>query len=167
LCLLPASASDTAAAHVADSDGVLRKPLDVNAVRWHVHQLLGAAALPDDPLRWSRHVNNVFAYVSQHYHEPLRVDAVARAIGISLGHLVHLFPAETCTSVRTCVMRIRCEVAKHALTWTDDKLDVVAERAGFCDASHLSRVFRLYARKRPGAFRRQVRDRQGREVATA
>jgi AraC-like DNA-binding protein len=81
------------------------------------------------------------------------VDTVAGAIGVSSGHLAHLFPAELRMTVKQYVTRVRIEVAKQLLYDRAQTLERIAERVGFSDASHLSRVFRRYVGYRPGTFR--------------
>ncbi|TMH89125.1 MAG: helix-turn-helix domain-containing protein [Betaproteobacteria bacterium] len=50
---------------------------------------------------------------------------------------------------------VRVEIIKRLLAETDDKLDIIAEQLGFCDAPHLSRVFRRICGCPPGEYRRQ------------
>src|SRR5262249_20147086 len=71
----------------------------------------------------------------------------------SSGHLVHLFPTQIGCAAGEFVMRVRLEAAKILLQSTEEKLEVIAERPGFCDASHLSRMFRGCLGLRPHAFR--------------
>jgi AraC-like DNA-binding protein len=47
-------------------------------------------------------------------------------------------------------------VAKQLLYERGYTLDPIAEKVGFSDASHLSRVFLRYAGYRPGTYRRYL-----------
>lgn len=154
ICLLPPNAPDPLVVRAVDSDAIIRMPLDVNAIVAHAARLFDGAILRRRPL--ARHVNNTLAYISEHYPERLRVSEMAVSLGVSSGHLVHLFPMQIGCAVSEFVMRVRLEVVKALLTSTEEKLDVIAERAGFCDASHLSRMFRLCLGLRPRAFRRDL-----------
>jgi AraC-like DNA-binding protein len=62
-------------------------------------------------------------------------------------------------SVKEYALRLKVELAKRLLLSSHSTLEELAERCGFCDASHLSRVFRQYAGCGPGEFR-QRRDMQ-------
>jgi two-component system response regulator YesN len=84
------------------------------------------------------------------------VNTIAGAIGISSGHLAHLFPAELRMTVKEYVTKVRIAVAKQLLYDRTHTLDRIAEKVGFGDAAHLSRVFRRYVGYRPGTFRRDI-----------
>jgi AraC-like DNA-binding protein len=94
----------------------------------------------------SPYVVKALSYISTHYGEALQVITVAEAIGVSVGHLVHLFPVELRMTGQEYVMKVRIKVAKQLLSERRCTLDHIAEKVGFSDASHLSRVFLRYAR---------------------
>jgi len=85
----------------------------------------------------------------------LTVQGIARAVGLSSAQLAYLFRRETGMSVKEYATRVRVEIIKRLLAETDDKLDIIAEQLGFCDAPHLSRVFRRICGCPPGEYRRQ------------
>ena len=108
------------------------------------------------PPVFSPYVVKALSYLSTHYAEALRVNIVAEAIGVSAGHLAHLFPAEIQVTVKEFVTKVRIEVAKQLLSDRGYTLEHIAEKVGFSDASHLSRVFQRFAGDRPGAYRRRI-----------
>jgi transcriptional regulator GlxA family with amidase domain len=55
---------------------------------------------------------------------------------------------------RQFVARTRVTLARDYLTHPRCTLETVAELVGFCDAPHLSRVFRRELGQSPGQFRR-------------
>lgn len=110
-----------------------------------------------------RHVARAIDYLSRHYAAHVTVETVAAAIGVSASHLAHRFALETGTTTRQYLTKIRVGVAKRLLTETEEKLDTIADAAGFCDASHLTRVFREHVGCPPGTYRRL---RAGRAVAS-
>lgn len=143
-------------------NGFFRKPIRVNALLSRLGALLsadgrGGSALPV----LSPPVASVIEYVAQHYRDRLTVDLLARAGSVSASHLAFLFSAEIGTSVKDYVTIVRIEIAKHTLRATSEKLDQIAERTGFCDASHLYRAFRRHAGRSPGGYRRAVRETGG------
>jgi CheY-like chemotaxis protein/AraC-like DNA-binding protein len=79
-------------------------------------------------------------HIINHYRGRLTVPDVAEGAGISASHLAHLFPAQVGMTLHTFVFKLRVEIAKRLLSTTNDKLAVIAELAGFSDASHLSRA---------------------------
>lgn len=111
-----------------------------------------------EPDLWRGHmsvpVGRGLAFLARHYRRALTLDEISSAVCLSPSRLAHLFRAETGKSPKNYLARMRVEVAKRALLEGDEKLDTVAERLGFCDAPHLSRVFRQYVGIWPGDFRR-------------
>jgi DNA-binding NtrC family response regulator len=128
-------------------DSLLRELLNVLSIR---HRMVGPAPA------FSPYVLRALSYLSTHYAEALQVKMVAEAIGISAGHLAHLFPAEIQVTVKEFVTKIRIEVAKQLLYDRGYTLEYVAEKVGFSDASHLSRVFQRFTGDRPGTYRRRI-----------
>jgi AraC family transcriptional regulator len=98
-------------------------------------------------------------YLYEHYHERgVTVERVAEAIGVSSSHLAHLFPEFAGLSVKQYLTRMRVAMARRLLLSTDLSLEVIAERCGFCDAPHLSRVFHRSVGLWPGAMRRAAQE---------
>jgi AraC-like DNA-binding protein len=93
--------------------------------------------------------------MAANYGDPLTVEGIARAIGLSRPQLAYLFRRETGMTVKEYGTQVRIEIIKRLLAETDDKLEVIAEQLGFCDAAHLSRVFRRACGCPPGEYRRQ------------
>ena len=102
-----------------------------------------------------RHVGEVIRHMAASSGNGLTVQGVARAVGLSSAQLAYLFRRETGMSVKEYATQVRVEIIKRLLAQTDDKLDIIAEQLGFCDAPHLSRVFRRICGCPPGEYRRQ------------
>jgi CheY-like chemotaxis protein len=128
-------------------DRLLRELIELLAIR---HTVVAP------PPTFSPYVVKALSYISTHYGEALQVITVAEAIGVSAGHLAHLFPVELRVTVKEYVTKVRIEVAKQLLYERGYTLDHIAENVGFNDASHLSRVFLRYAGYRPGTYRRYI-----------
>jgi len=86
---------------------------------------------------------------------PLRVAALATAVGLSRSALNDRFVAETGLSPAEYLMRLRIERAKTLLG--ESTLAETAFALGFGSAQHFGTVFKLYAGMTPGAFRTQLR----------
>jgi AraC-like DNA-binding protein len=106
--------------------------------------------------RMSVHVGRGLAFLARHYGRAPTLEEISSAVCLSPSRLAHLFRAETGKSPKNYLARMRVEVAKRALLESDEKLDTVAERLGFCDAPHFSRVFHQYVGTWPGDFRRSA-----------
>lgn len=136
-------------------DGAFRKGTEFGAVLSRVVRLLSL------PVRWraahlpfSPYVSRALEYVAAGYQRSVTLAEAGRAVRISPSHLAHLFPDFTGVPFKQYVARVRVEVARQLLRANDVGLDAVAEQCGFCDAPHLSRVFRRQTGLRPGAYRR-------------
>jgi CheY-like chemotaxis protein len=128
-------------------DRLLRELVELLAIR---HSVLAP------PPAFSPYVVKALSYISIHYAEVLQVVTVAEAIGVSVGHLAHLFLVGLRVTVKEYITKVRIEVAKQLLYDRDSTLDHIAEKVGFSDASHFSRVFLRYAGYRPGTYRRYI-----------
>jgi len=100
----------------------------------------------------SEFIARVAAYLGTHYAR-VNVEYLAEAIGLTPNHLSRVLRDETTMTAKEYVTRVRIEVARYLLVQTRDTLEVLAERVGLCDASHLTRIFRQHVGMTPGAFR--------------
>jgi AraC-like DNA-binding protein len=107
-----------------------------------------------DVPRLGPHVGAAMDHLRRHYADDVSIRDVARAGGVSRGHLTQAFRAELGMSPTQYLTRLRVEVAKLLLQGRRAKLDEIAALSGFGDPSHLSRVFRAHTGYRPGAYRR-------------
>jgi AraC-like DNA-binding protein len=105
----------------------------------------------------SAHVLSAAEYLGRHYARSITVDEVAKASGISPGHLAHVFRLESGSTVKSRLRSVRIELARRLLADTDDTLEVIAHRVGFYDAAHMSRLFHHTLDVWPGAYRDRLR----------
>lgn len=142
-------------AHRADATELfIARPCPFDQVVASIVRLLPRWA--EASVRVNSQVGKAIDYIVRHYQEPLPAADVARAAGLSVDWLAHRFPSALGMTVKEFVMRLRVELASHLLRTSSLKLEEIAERAGFADASHLSRVFKQCIGIRPGEFRRTV-----------
>lgn len=90
--------------------------------------------------------------------EPFRrhdLAALARAAGLGPRQLQRRYRAETGTTPMADLRRARCAAAADLLVSTDWPLARIAQATGFCDAFHLSKVFRRHYGLPPGRLRRR------------
>ncbi|WP_309398447.1 helix-turn-helix domain-containing protein [Cerasicoccus maritimus] len=92
--------------------------------------------------RLDSRVRRAMAYICEHYREPLTLDAIAAASGISISRLAHLFPQEIGVTPMRYLEQHRIEVARQRLAGTTDSITTIAEHVGYGSASYFSKVFR-------------------------
>ncbi len=97
----------------------------------------------------------VAAHVESHYEEPLRAVDLARAVGCSRSRLFELFKQNTGMTPTDYVQRFRVKKAGQLLVNSSRSVTDIALSTGFSSGQYFCKVFRKYAGKVPGEFRRR------------
>lgn len=97
-------------------------------------------------------VNRAQEYILGEYHEPLTIDQIAVAVGVSSVHLAQLFRKVTGSSLHRYIMNLRLA---EALTRVEESGDftALAFDLGFSSHSHFTAAFRQRYGRAPSAFR--------------
>lgn len=106
--------------------------------------LSGAPEAPDEQVQ-SYIVGNALRYMHEHFAEKITLQEVAEQTFVSQWHLSKLFKKHTEQNFSDTLNKIRIEHAQKLLTVSAMKIYLVAERCGFTDMTHFSRVFKRYA----------------------
>jgi len=101
-------------------------------------------------------VSRAETFVRAHLGEPLRVGAIARAVGTSPRTLARRVARATGLSPLRFVQRLRVEQSVHLLETTDAPFDEVARQVGYAEPAALRRVLR----RETGQTARSLRARQ-------
>ena len=106
----------------------------------------------------NRYVAEAAQFMASHLNDPdMSVGAVARQLGLSEGHLSHLFKKETGCTVSSSLTACRMEKAKELLSDCRSRVYEVAERVGYRDIAHFSSSFK----KAVGVSPSEYQNRQG------
>ena len=95
----------------------------------------------------------VLQEMEDHYGEDLSVTQMAEKCGWSNSHFMRWFKQMTGSSFITYLNERRLAVAAEELRRTDDKILVIAEKAGFDNLSHFNRQFKKRYGKTPREYR--------------
>ncbi len=87
-------------------------------------------------------VQKILQYVEEHYGERISLDQVAAAAFLSRSYASVLFKRETGEKFSDYLQRIRIEKACALLRDTSLSIQETADRTGFFDTAHFSRVFK-------------------------
>lgn len=87
-------------------------------------------------------VRRALLLMQQNLDSPLSVTEIARRVGNSKRQLERHFRAALDTSPQAAFLGIRLDLAHHLIESTDKSIAAIAVECGFCDSSHLSRMFR-------------------------
>lgn len=101
-------------------------------------------------------VSKAIDHIGYLYRETT-AETIAATVHLSPSRLSKLFRAQLGMGVKQYLTKVRIEVAKSLLRDTDQKVEVVAKRAGFHDSSHLSRVLQRQIGCSPTSYRRESR----------
>lgn len=108
---------------------------------------------PDRPCWLTR----ALEYVRAHFREVLTLAQVAEAAEVHPVHLARGFRLRQGMTIGDYIRRLRIEWACRELVATDRPIVEVAVHSGFCDHSHMTRVFRRQTGLTPTEFRVQRR----------
>ncbi len=97
------------------------------------------------------------AYLAKHHDDDIRLADVARECSLSRGHFIRAFRLTTGFTPGQWLTQYRLEKAKSLLRTSSIAIAEIADRCGFADQSHLTRVFTAALGVPPGAWRRQCR----------
>lgn len=100
-------------------------------------------------------LNRVVDYIEHHLSERITGEDLADLIDVSVGQLFRAFKANVGVPPLQYVASRRLERACRLLRNTEEPLSQIAVTAGFCDQSHLCRVFRRLLGATPATWRRQ------------
>jgi LacI family transcriptional regulator len=104
-------------------------------------------------------VAEAIRFIRAYACEDIDVPAIAAHVSVSRRYLEQQFQKAVGRTIHTELLRVRLEHAQRLLGETDWKLQTIAERSGFRQASHLSSVFKEKLGLRPGEYRQRLQNR--------
>lgn len=129
-------------------------------------QLVLARALPQLSLHRNRAADyseltyQIAQYVSAHFREPLTLEALARALGVSRFHLSHVFSEKIGQGFSAYLASIRIDCACALLAGTNRSVTEIAAESGFESQRSFFRAFGARCGMTPLAYRRRAQGTQ-------
>nr|MCR4588860.1 AraC family transcriptional regulator [Lachnospiraceae bacterium] len=100
-----------------------------------------------------KYVQEALTYITEHYNEPdISVKSIAESLGLSDGHLSHIFKKETDYTINACITRYRIQMAMKLLKDVRIKVYEVAEMVGYKDITYFSSTFKKVAGVSPSEY---------------
>lgn len=91
----------------------------------------------------SKYVLEAMDYIGSHYNDPgITVGSIAQSLGISEGHLSHMFKKETDYTLLNYLTRYRIRKSMELLRDCRLKIYEVAEQVGYKDITYFSTTFK-------------------------
>jgi len=101
-----------------------------------------------------RRVRNVVQLLEECWRTPVRIDQLARQVGLGVSRLEHLFKEEACISIREMIHERRLAEAAQLLVSTEERVSVISFHVGFQHVSNFNHAFK----KRYGVSPREYRE---------
>lgn len=95
--------------------------------------------------------------LAQRMQESVRIEELARSVGLSASRLSHLFKENTGESIVEALNRMRIKQASLLLAHTNRNAAEAAHDVGFLNYNHFTRQFRKYIGVTPSEFIHSVR----------
>lgn len=99
-------------------------------------------------------------YIFHHYHQKIRLENVAYAMGISQGHLSRVFQKDTGMSIQEYIQRFRVERAANLLKYSEAGFTEISDYVGFYSQSHFGTVFKKYMGLSPKQYRDRYKEKE-------
>jgi AraC-like DNA-binding protein len=113
----------------------------------------GDLMLRDEPM-----LAAVFDVIEESYRRPISLSDVARAVGLTPGHLTTVVRRKTGRTVQQWITERRMREARRLLAETDLTVGAIGARIGYRDASYFIKRFRRSHGSAPHEWRRAGRD---------
>lgn len=118
-------------------------------------QAPGGLDLPDGSGK-SKYVTEAMRYIAEHYNAPdICVGSVARFLGVSEGHLSHVFKKETSYTLSSYITSYRIHVAMELLQDCRSRVYEVAEQVGYRDITYFSSTFKKLTGLSPSEYQKR------------
>jgi len=103
-------------------------------------------------------IEEAIHWLSVHMREPIRIDVLAKAVGLSPSRLSHLFKAATGQTIVETLNGMRIRQAGLLLEHTHRKASEVAQDVGFHNYNHFSNHFHLMFGMNPSEYKKTIRE---------
>jgi AraC-like DNA-binding protein len=154
-------------------DRVEMAPNPDNSINWfvttkiplysHAGKIIGLACIARnmteayDKLRPYAEMNGVLEYVRENYDQPIKIEALAKIIHVSISQFERRFRKVFQITPTRHILNVRVSAACNLLSSTHDTIASIAVATGFYDHSHFVRNFKKVTGCAPSAFRAQGR----------
>lgn len=106
----------------------------------------------------NKYVMEAMTYIAGHYQDPdICVSSIAASLGISEGHLSHVFKKETDYTILNYLTRYRIHKAMALLKDCRIKVYEVAEKVGYQDIAYFSSTFKKLVGVTPSEYQNTSR----------
>lgn len=123
-------------------------------IEQHHEQIRGIESFESEP--WAEHAKRLMIYISNNYNQNLRINEIAREMGVNRSYLSSTFKRLTGYSPTDYLILIRMEKAKSLLTRTNYSIGQIAAEVGYSDQLAFSRMFKRRFGESPKKYREDI-----------
>ena len=116
---------------------------------------------PEETAAGSFIAQNAVKYIEENYMEKLKLSDVADHVYVSQWHLSKILNQHVEKSFSDILNQTRIEKAKELLWEPSLRIGDIAEKVGFLDMAHFSRVFKKFTGLSANEFRNQMKSEKG------
>ena len=106
--------------------------------------------------QYSRAVDRAVKYIHLHLHNPVTLETVSKAAGISPCYLSRVFRQETGMSIVDYIQKERVEAACNMLSYSDYTASQIGEYLCFTNQSYFIRIFKKFTGTTPAKYRKYM-----------
>lgn len=103
-----------------------------------------------------RRIARVVALLEEQWRTPLRLNDLARQVGLGVSRLEHLFRLHARISIRQFIQEQRLREAARLLVATDERVSVICFEVGYQDVANFNHAFKKAFGVSPSEYRRRV-----------
>ena len=100
-------------------------------------------------------ITNILDYMERNIKNRMTSETLAENLFISSSAFSRLFKKNIGKSPSKYLTQLRIDKACNLLLHTNTSMDIIAEKCGFTDRYHLTKVFSKIKKTSPGAFRKR------------
>ena len=93
-------------------------------------------------------------YIEEHYMEPVKLEEIARHVGLNETYLSSIFKKQVGKSLIDYLTYTRVQHAKELLINRNKSVNEIAEEVGFNDAKYFTKRFKKYTGVSPNEYRK-------------
>lgn len=105
---------------------------------------------------YSRAVDRAVKYIHLHLHNPIVLESVSEAAGISPCYLSRVFRQETGMSIVDYIQKERIEAACNMLSYSNYTASQIGEYLCFANQSYFIRIFKKFTGTTPAKYRKYM-----------
>lgn len=104
-------------------------------------------------LQSHKYVKQCKQYVTNHLNKPLRLEDIAKAVGVNKCYLTHEFSKHEGIRLKTYIQQERVNAAQNMLKFSDESLSNISNYLCFHSQSHFGSTFKKITGMTPAAYR--------------